>query len=45
MRASNIPGVKKPSTSFQVTDINELFIISLLIVYTTPKLRQTQGCH
>jgi hypothetical protein len=45
MRASNIPGVKKPLASFQVTDINELFIIYLLIIHETPKLTHALSCH
>jgi hypothetical protein len=35
----------KKSTSFRVTDINELFIMYLLIIYETPKLTQALGCH
>ena len=45
MKAYNVPGVKKPSMSFQVTDINEFFIIYLLIIYETPKFTHTLGCH
>jgi len=40
-----VPGVNNPSTSFQVTDINELFIIYLLIIYETPKLTHALAYH